>query len=59
VILQNPEVIASYINIPALQASYRRFLGDPCSTSEEDLFTIFLSASLSKWLSQTDFSPLN
>jgi len=57
VILQNTEVIAPYINIPALQASYRRFLGNPCSTSQEDLFTIFLSANLSKWLSQTDFSP--
>ncbi len=56
VILQNTEVIAPYLNISVLQASYRRFLGDPISSSEEDLFTIFLSASLSKWLSQTDFS---
>ncbi len=55
-ILQNTEVIAPYINIPALKASYRRFLGDPISSSEEDLFTIFISASLSKWLSQADFS---
>jgi hypothetical protein len=60
VILHDPSVIETYVDVPALQAAYRRYLSQPVrSLSEEDLFTIFLSVNLALWLRQSGFSPAN
>jgi asparagine synthase (glutamine-hydrolysing) len=55
VILHDPSVIETYVDVPALQAAYRRYLSQPVrSLSEEDLFTIFLSVNLALWLRQSE-----
>ena len=59
VILHDPKVIAPYIDIPALRDAYHRYLAQPSTTSESDLFTIFLSVNLALWLGQSAVSPVN
>ena len=50
VILEDPGIIEEYIDVAALRAAYDRYLSRPLDASEEDLFTIFLSVSLARWL---------
>ena len=54
VILDDPAVIEDYIDIPALRGAYSRYLAQPASATEQDLFTVFLSANLALWLSRFD-----
>jgi asparagine synthase (glutamine-hydrolysing) len=55
VILRDPSVIKAYVDVPALRAAYRRYLSQPVpSISEEDLFTIYLAATLALWLRQSE-----
>lgn len=50
-------IIESYIDIPALQAAYRRYLSQPMRTSDADFFTIFLSVNLALWLQHSGLIP--
>jgi asparagine synthase (glutamine-hydrolysing) len=56
VILHDPGVIKAYIDVPALQAAYHRFLSQPVLSTEEDLFTIYLAVTLALWLRQLSTS---
>ena len=42
--------VAPYVDVGRLRAAYGRFTADPAGASEEDLFTVFLSAALATWL---------
>jgi len=54
VILHDPGIIKAYVDVPALQAAYRRFLSQPVPSTEEDLFTIYLAVTLALWLRQSE-----
>jgi asparagine synthase (glutamine-hydrolysing) len=54
VILHDPGVIKAYVDVPALQAAYHRFLSQPVPSTEEDLFTIYLAVTLALWLRQSE-----
>lgn len=56
VILKDPDIIDEYIDITALRAAYDRYLSDPLGASEDDLFTIFLSVNLARWLRRSAVS---
>lgn len=53
VILNDNKIIEKYINVPMLQVAYYRYLSQPVLSTEQDLFTVFLSVNLAYWLRQS------
>ena len=49
IIIHHPEVIADYVDVPALQRLYRKYQADPLNSGEEN-FVIALVANLALWL---------
>jgi asparagine synthetase B (glutamine-hydrolysing) len=58
-ICDEPEIIAPYFDIDALRAAYNRFVASPTSAATGDLFSIFLAASLARWLAGMEFKSNN
>jgi asparagine synthase (glutamine-hydrolysing) len=54
IIIDDPGLIETYVDVLALQTAYARFLNKPVDCSDEDIFTIYLSASLALWLRQSE-----
>ena len=53
------DAVAPYVDVGRLRAAYGRFTADPAGASEEDLFTVFLSAALATWLRDAQWTPGN
>jgi asparagine synthase (glutamine-hydrolysing) len=47
-------LIAPYVDLGRVRAAHGRLLADPVGASEEDLFTVFLSAALALWLHRAE-----
>ena len=56
VILEKPEAIADYVDLPALREIYARRLASP-SPANEDTMIIWKAVSLAMWLRRTGLSP--
>lgn len=56
VILDDPEVIANYVDVPALRETYARCLVSP-SPANEDTMIVWKAVSLAVWLRHTSLSP--
>jgi asparagine synthase (glutamine-hydrolysing) len=54
VIWHDPSSIEAYVDVPVLRGAYHRYLSQLAATSEEDLFTIYLSVTLALWLRQSE-----
>jgi asparagine synthase (glutamine-hydrolysing) len=54
IILHDSEIIGAYVDVPAVQAAYHRFLSQPVRSTEEDLFAIYLAVTLALWLRQSE-----
>ncbi len=54
VIIDDPGLIETYVDVLALQIAYASFLDKPVGCSDEDIFTICLSVSRALWLRQSE-----
>jgi len=52
-ILHDSKPIADYLDLPALQAAYQRFISAPMQTGDADIFTILNAVTLSRWLQRS------
>jgi hypothetical protein len=55
-ILHNLAAVEQYMDVPGVQAAYRRFLQAPMQSTDSDIFTILIAVTLVDWL-RTAFSP--
>lgn len=55
VIIDHPETIREYVDVPSLRAAYKRYLADPLKGDQEH-FIIALAVNLALWLRVTEFS---
>jgi asparagine synthase (glutamine-hydrolysing) len=55
VILNDPQVIQEYVDLPALRAAYHRYLSQP--TSDDDALAVYGAVTLALWLRRTGLTP--
>ncbi|MGB8699346.1 MAG: lasso peptide isopeptide bond-forming cyclase [Thermosynechococcaceae cyanobacterium] len=57
VMFRDHDAIAAYVNIPELQAAYRRYVANP-DVSENEATNIFFAVNLALWIKQVQTFPL-
>jgi asparagine synthase (glutamine-hydrolysing) len=55
VILNEPEQIEEFVDVPALQAAYERYAADPLQ-SEQDINNIYRAVMLGRWLCRSELT---
>lgn len=55
-ILHRPQVIGEYLDVPRLQALYRRYTSSPLDSGGDELFSVSIAVTLDYWLRSSGFA---